>query len=235
MTEITDTDILAKLSSMQNSLNCFIDKSWVQNRSLDDWSLAIILESAELIESYPWKWWKSLNASVDMKNVRIELVDILHFALSGAAQAHSQSPLSDITAEKAKGISRTAVVTQGTKEAIQVYRDIIRDADAHDFHIIVHKLFAIARHYGFNIIAYYCAKFTLNVIRQIGGYKANTYKKVSHEGMEDNEMLHSCIKDISTEEIIDNFESTANSIFMKVYDVFDIPSDSRKTLAQWIE
>lgn len=78
--------IVRALSRMQSGLNGFIDPQWLRNRSLDDWGLAITLEAAELIDSYPWKWWKNVHAQPDFKNVRIELVDILHFSLSGTRQ-----------------------------------------------------------------------------------------------------------------------------------------------------
>ena len=221
--------ILEKLSQMQNALNCFIDADWKRNRSLDDWSLAIILETAELIESYPWKWWKNVKAPVDMKNVRIELVDILHFALAGAAQGDTKAT-GDATA-----MGSTASITNGTEEAIQIYRQILRDADAKQFHTVLGKVFAIAAHYDFNIIAYYVAKHTLNHVRQLGGYKKNAYQKVNGEGMEDNEMLHACIADITPSLIIGDFERVADSILTRVYDVFEISSERRKTIAKWME
>ncbi len=45
-----------------------------------DWRLAISQETAELIDSFDWKWWKKM--SVDTENAEIELVDIWHFVLS---------------------------------------------------------------------------------------------------------------------------------------------------------
>ena len=221
--------ILEKLSKMQSALNCFIDADWKQNRALDDWSLAIILETAELIESYPWKWWKNVKAPIDMQNVRIELVDILHFALSGAAQAAAAEP-----AEGDDALAATAAITSGTPEAIRIYREILRDADAKRFGLVLRKVFAIAAHYDFNIIAYYVAKHTLNHVRQLGGYKKNAYQKVNGEGMEDNEMLHACIADITPAAILADFNGVADGILTKVYDVFAIDGASRKTIEKWM-
>jgi dimeric dUTPase (all-alpha-NTP-PPase superfamily) len=42
--------------------------------------LAMRQECAELIDSVPWKWWKKQTA--DWGNVKVELVDILHFWVS---------------------------------------------------------------------------------------------------------------------------------------------------------
>lgn len=43
---------------------------------------AIEDEAKELRESMPWKWWRG--QETDLQNVRVELVDILHFVLSAA-------------------------------------------------------------------------------------------------------------------------------------------------------
>jgi len=48
-----------------------------------DWDTAIKLESAEAMESVPWKWWKDIeNGQADLDNIMIEAVDILHFTVS---------------------------------------------------------------------------------------------------------------------------------------------------------
>ena len=48
---------------------------WVQN-----WAKAIQQETAELIDSCPWKWWKDME--FDEQNAKVEAVDLLHFLLS---------------------------------------------------------------------------------------------------------------------------------------------------------
>ena len=47
-----------------------------------DWRRCIFLESAELIDSYPWKHWKNIDAKPDYENIKVELVDIWHFVMS---------------------------------------------------------------------------------------------------------------------------------------------------------
>ncbi|NPA72385.1 MAG: hypothetical protein GXO35_06100, partial [Gammaproteobacteria bacterium] len=37
-----------------------------------DWRRCIVMESAELIDSYPWKHWKSVDAVIDIENARVE-------------------------------------------------------------------------------------------------------------------------------------------------------------------
>jgi len=60
---------------------------WEETRTTDkgrklDFMLAFILEVSEAIESTPWKWWKSIDAKPDYNNIKIELVDALHFLIS---------------------------------------------------------------------------------------------------------------------------------------------------------
>ncbi len=71
---------LVKMFELQDELNAYIDKNWKSNRSLLDWSVAIFIETAELIESLDWKWWKK--QQIDLDNVLIEIVDIWHFGIS---------------------------------------------------------------------------------------------------------------------------------------------------------
>jgi len=72
---------------LQNKLNDFTNgKNWILNITekgkIINWERAIVLEIAELIESMPWKHWKSINQEPDFLNIRIELVDIWHFLMS---------------------------------------------------------------------------------------------------------------------------------------------------------
>ena len=41
-----------------------------------NWRRCIYLETAELVESYPWKHWKNIDAKPDYANIKVELVDI---------------------------------------------------------------------------------------------------------------------------------------------------------------
>jgi dimeric dUTPase (all-alpha-NTP-PPase superfamily) len=54
---------------------------WILN-----YCLAIRQEVAELTNSVPWKWWAKYQ-KYDEQNVRVEIVDILHFLISLAQVA----------------------------------------------------------------------------------------------------------------------------------------------------
>ncbi|GET85918.1 deoxyuridine triphosphatase, putative [Leishmania tarentolae] len=243
--------ILHALTGLQDGLNVMIDASWHTTRSLDDWALAITMESAELLDSYPWKWWKNTNAKPDLANVTIELVDIFHFSLSGAMQmrrtpaeeipAVSRKPLQEVltTFRPAKGYTSDPdgvlfFPLTDTQNSIASFRNIIQLANAYRFDDITTGVICAAEDLGFNLVAYYVAKHTLNCIRQLGGYKDGSYVKVNN-GVEDNVLLHDCIKDVTFEEVLDatKYVEAWNSIMSRVYEAFQVKQPDRKDAQHW--
>eukprot|EP01064_Diplonema_japonicum_P009087 TRINITY_DN1654_c1_g1_i1.p1 TRINITY_DN1654_c1_g1~~TRINITY_DN1654_c1_g1_i1.p1 ORF type:complete len:245 (+),score=80.84 TRINITY_DN1654_c1_g1_i1:75-737(+) len=218
---VVSKEVLQKLSQLQAGLNRRISEKWTEERKLDDWGLAVTLECAELIDSYPWKWWKK--GKLDMKNVKIELVDILHFSLSG----QMMSSVEDIAES-----TITTPLTE-TENAIKTFRHIITLTNQHAFITITRHMVEAAADLDFNIVSYYVAKHTLNYIRQLGGYKDGSYKKV-REGVEDNELLHECIEGITLDDISKNFEDVANKIMTSVYKVFQVDAEHCRTVASWL-
>ncbi len=240
--------ILHKLSRLQGALNSFIDRDWITRRSPDDWGLAITLEAAELIDSYPWKWWKNVNAPPNIGNVKVELVDILHFSLSGTMQMLQQRAVAGAAdvpqaqqteaAVKAWGLSPVvATPLVQTANAVATFRNVIGLAKFHCFDVITEHVVASADDLGFNLVAYYVAKHTLNVIRQLGGYKDGTYVKVSSAtGKEDNELLHDVIRGVSVADAVDEAQHEAvwDGIMSGVYGAFQVPDAQRKATRDWI-
>lgn len=248
--------VLARLSALQGSLNAFIDPNWITNRDPDDWGLAITLEAAELIDSYPWKWWKNVKAAPDIANAKVELVDILHFSLSGtmqllfgransgnsnssskaAADSSSSSALQEQQL-KAWGLSHSiSTPLTDVKNCVLTFRNVIGLAKFHKFDLITEHVVASAEDLGFNLVAYYIAKHTLNVIRQLGGYKNGTYVKVN-SGKEDNELLHEVIAGVTLEDCTneDTHEAVWDKIMEGVYVAFQIPEDQRKKTKNWLK
>ena len=77
---------IAKLLSMQDELNTYIHPEWKSQGF--NWNLAIIDECMEIHGHLGWKWWKK-DYQVGMtkenkKQIQLEVIDILHFALSQA-------------------------------------------------------------------------------------------------------------------------------------------------------
>lgn len=222
--------IITSLAKLQDSLNRFINVNWRRERSADDWGLAVTMESTELMDSYPWKWWKNIHATPDFKNIRVELVDILHFTLSGTMQVEGLplQPLDGLDSAITTPLSET-------KNAIRTFRNVIYLAKIHRFDVVTSIVIAAADDLEFNLVAYYIAKHTLNYIRQLGGYKDGSYVKVK-QGQEDNELLHQCITEVSVEEAVDEarYEAVWDGIMSRVYDAFSVKVADRKQTSDWL-
>lgn len=54
----------------------------LQNEWLRNYALAMTQEIAELVDSTNWKWWRTKVDLFDEQNLKVELVDILHFWVS---------------------------------------------------------------------------------------------------------------------------------------------------------
>ncbi|MDR1433346.1 MAG: dUTPase [Puniceicoccales bacterium] len=80
-------DKLDKIFEMQTALN---EKIGVSSVNLDEtdrikwllnYSRALQQETAELVDSVPWKWWAKYQ-KFDEQNARVEVVDMFHFLIS---------------------------------------------------------------------------------------------------------------------------------------------------------
>jgi hypothetical protein len=79
--------IIQEMFQLQNNLNIATNgEDWVNGVTKEgkiiNWERASYLETAELIDSYPWKHWKGISQQPDLVNAQIEVVDIWHFIMS---------------------------------------------------------------------------------------------------------------------------------------------------------
>ena len=75
---------LDTIRKLQIVLNEFITPSWLLKRSENDWITASISELQEAIDTQHWKWWKGSDKRED--RLFLELIDVLHFTISGETQ-----------------------------------------------------------------------------------------------------------------------------------------------------
>jgi len=54
----------------------------LQNKWIQNYALAMSQEVGELVDSTNWKWWRTKVDLFDEQNLKVELVDILHFWVS---------------------------------------------------------------------------------------------------------------------------------------------------------
>lgn len=165
---------------LQDAMNSKVNPDWRQAGNA--WYRAIWTECAEMLDHYGWKWWKHQQPDVDQ--VRLEIVDIWHFAMSDLMVAgETNNRLADRIAEELvsptqaedlrEAIEQLALTTLQTKAAnVPVFAAVMQLAEMQ-----FDDLFRM-----------YVGKNVLNFFRQDHGYKDGSYIKV-WGGREDNEHL----------------------------------------------
>ncbi|WP_199728047.1 dUTPase, partial [Corallococcus sp. CA049B] len=63
---------------LQADVNSKIDPAWLQARY--PYMRAVLVETTEAMDHHGWKWWSK--QTMNLEQLRIELIDIWHFALS---------------------------------------------------------------------------------------------------------------------------------------------------------
>jgi dimeric dUTPase (all-alpha-NTP-PPase superfamily) len=85
-------DMLEEIFACQKALNrrIGVDTDALNDEQQVHWLLnysrALSQETAELVDSLPWKWWAKYQ-KYDRDNVRLEIVDLVHFLVSLAQVA----------------------------------------------------------------------------------------------------------------------------------------------------
>ncbi len=192
-----------------------------KNGKLIDWKRCTYLECAELIESYPWKHWKNIDAEPDYENIKIEAVDIWHFIMSQALQEYKLNDLGTIES-LASAITElpnfqefTAPVSPTAKDhyaQIEVVEELIKklfcDASIQE---VVTSFIDVAIQSGLNLESLYklyIGKNILNQFRQDHGYKEGTYIKLWN-GEEDNVTMQRILEtseDITPQQLYSKLE-----------------------------
>jgi len=174
------------------------EKGTTKNGKLIDWKRCTYLECAELIESYPWKHWKNIDAQPDYANIQIEAVDIWHFIMSQGLEDYKMKDLGTIEAlaENINALPNfqtfTAQITPTTKDyyaQIEVVENLMRTLFCGEStEKLMEAFIDVAVQSGLNLDALYklyIGKNILNQFRQDHGYKEGSYIKIWN-GEEDN-------------------------------------------------
>ncbi|MCX7818322.1 MAG: dUTPase [Kiritimatiellae bacterium] len=80
-------DMLEEMFRLQAELNrrIGVDTTALPEERQPEWILnfcrALQQETAELVDSVPWKWWARYQ-TYDRQNARVEIVDLFHFLIS---------------------------------------------------------------------------------------------------------------------------------------------------------
>ena len=173
------------------------EKGLTKQGKIIDWKRCIYLEAAELVESYPWKHWKNIDAKIDRENIEIELVDIWHFVMSEILRVNRLNdnlPISELSIrleDEIKNIKVEQIKDDYYKE-IEAIEDFIKKLFCH-FELVnfTKSFFELCQKLGLNfdrLYQLYIGKNILNIFRQDHGYKDGTYKKMWN-GKEDNVVM----------------------------------------------
>jgi len=192
------------------------ESGYTDSGKIIDWRRCIYLESAELVESYPWKHWKNIDATPDYDNIKIEAVDIWHFVMSEALRIYkveSKGSISDLAREISTQKSYTPFDTTVSTEHDNYYQEIIIVEEFikslfcnESIEILIDKFFVVALQSGLNLdrlYSLYIGKNILNQFRQNHGYKDGSYIKIWN-GSEDNVIMQKILEqnsDIAPQEL----------------------------------
>ncbi len=194
---------LIQMLKLQQQLNDATNgKGWengiTKNGKLIDWKRCAYLECAELIESYPWKHWKNIDADPDFENIKIEAVDIWHFIMSQALADYKTKELGTIEALADNIVNLpnfdtflepTVPTEKDNYEQIETVEEMMRTLlCGGSTEKLVMQFIDVAMQSGLNLDSLYklyIGKNILNQFRQDHGYKEGSYIK-EWNGEEDN-------------------------------------------------
>ena len=173
-----------------------------KNGKTINWRRCIYMECAEMVDSFSWKHWKSINQEPDWNNLKIEVVDVWHFIMSLAIENYSKNlkggvedlalNISGLPSFSTIDIQNSSYGAQG--KVIEKVENIIRlalDEDELKLEEMLSEFFDLAVMSGLDLetlYRLYVGKNILNQFRQDNGYKDGTYIKVWN-GEEDNVVM----------------------------------------------
>jgi dimeric dUTPase (all-alpha-NTP-PPase superfamily) len=217
--------ILQMLKLQQELNDATNGKNWeaglTKNNKKIDWRRCIYLEAAELVDSYPWKHWKNIDASPDYENIKIEIVDIWHFVMSEALRLYKIEKKGSIT-DLANAItamqSFEEFLSADKEEVLESYAQIEQVEEmirvlfcSRDIDALLNAFFTMSSKLNLKLpelYELYIGKNILNKFRQDHGYKEGSYLKEWH-GKEDNVVMQEILaskSDITPEALYDALE-----------------------------
>jgi len=200
----------------QAKLNDLTYPKWKEELTMVDWESAVLVEAGELLESYGYKWWKKQDKNLE--NVKVELIDILHFMLSHLHYFHKsvQEETRKIFINSFKNDDEDIKDDYSFKYFVLNLIVFGIKNTSYQFETLA-KLF---KYVGMDFEEVYKAYFTKNVLnkfRQKHGYKKRTYIKIwnyENRMVEDNVVAFLIAKDLSANKL---FEKKLYNKLEKIY------------------
>lgn len=136
-----------------------------------------------MLDHFGWKWWK--NQQPDLDQVKLELVDIWHFALSELLRAEQLED--DIAAVLDNLTLAQAPQPEQFRLAIEALAESTLRTRSFELGPFAEAMCALPMSFA-DLYDMYIGKNVLNRFRQDHGYKEGSYRK-NWQGREDNEHL----------------------------------------------
>lgn len=181
--------MLHTMADMQEQHNVLVHPQWREQGF--EFYRAMWVECAEMLDHFGWKWWKQQTPDIDQ--VKLELVDIWHFALSELMRKGEIDPavaeqLATVSVDKATDAESFRLAIETLAAACLSTRSI-------DLSAFCAAMAALPMDYA-ELYALYIGKNMLNRFRQNNGYKSGEYRKL-WQGREDNEHLIELLDELS--------------------------------------
>ncbi len=176
---------------MQDAMNSKVNPDWRNAGS--EWYRAIWTECAEMLDHYGWKWWK--HQQPDMDQVKLEIVDIWHFAMSDLLiTGESTESVATLIEEELSRPAKSDDIRQSIESLALV------TLQTHSAHVSEFASLMECAGLSFDeLFRMYVGKNVLNFFRQDHGYKDGSYIKVWN-GREDNEHLADILAALNPDE-----------------------------------
>jgi len=182
-----------------------------------NWVRCIYMETAELVDSFNWKHWKSLDKKDDIENAKVEIIDIWHFIMSLLMSKMSKE-------EAAKLIYHESIIKRWyieDKTELDLAELFLSQTVYHKDKLLdhlVHRFFYLAAKLDIDLDTLYekyIIKNVLNIFRQDHGYKDDTYKKHLN-GEEDNVIMYRLAEELKNKGQL-TFDNLYNG-YEKIYE-----------------
>ncbi len=197
---------LIAMIELQMGLNVSTNgDGWVngitKNGKKINWQRCIYMECAEMIDSFAWKHWKSIDKEADWANLQIEVVDVWHFIISLIIEQQGYQKEA-IANEMALVPSFQNLLLQpsgfGVQDEIMLKIEeimllVLQDKSAKT---VTEAFFDLVQMSNLNLDSLYklyVGKNILNQFRQDHGYKDGSYVKI-WSGVEDNVVMQKLLE-----------------------------------------
>lgn len=209
-----------QVCAMQNALNNKAAGPDWQTRNLP-WDVAVIREVGECFDHLSWEWWKQ--SQPNLPQAQLELIDIIHFAVSGTIATRVDQPYEFIYDEIEGALSAIpaedlVMISQWGADAF--LREAVANAVTQNFAFVLVLAIKACERLGMTtdqVFSAYVGKNVLNGFRKANGYKEGTYIKMWH-GREDNEHLSDvlAVADPSKEDFIERLNEHLTTVYQSV-------------------